>query len=360
MMLYAGTCAARTEFLRAFHTFLWYHLQRELANALLFNRHNKTAQYKGILKSMGKSSLRHNNRGAVRRVFPAFFLAAACIFSACGNAGNSIPSDSSHTAEAEGPGPAVLLVTDSEIAEDSIEDRARDGIGDFLKKHPSATLEELVETDAKKAVSQASGYDAAVFVGSSFAGIGEAAGKQKDSRFIVVDTTIGNAKDEVLSLPNVCTVTFRAEEEGFLAGAAAALSPEADRVTANLDREDPDGALLEGFADGLEYASDTYGAENIDFEIADVKTDGDGVTIMDDQDQIITRIRRDPQGIVAEELEKVLAGTFRGQDLIVGVKEGCIGYISEDGKHLLTADALRKLKLTKDMIATEEPYGRIT
>ena len=91
-----------------------------------------------------------------------------------------------------------------------------------------------------------------------------------------------------------------------------------------------------------------------------MKSDGDGITIRDAQDQIITQIRREPQGIVCEELEKVYAGTFRGQDLIVGVREGCIDYVSEDGKHLLTADALRKLKLTKDMIISEEPYGKIT
>ena len=310
---------------------------------------------------MEKSNLIGKNRGAVRRVFLVIALFAALfLLSACGNAGSAASADSSDMAEAEGPGLTVLLVTDSEITEDSIEDRTRSGIEKFLKKHPSCTLEEIVETDARKAVSGASGYDAAVFVGASFAGIGEAAGKQSDSRFIVIDTTIADAEGEILSLPNVCTVTFRAEEEGFLAGVGAALSPDAEQVTADLDREDPDGALCQGFAEGLEYAADAYGAEDIDFEIGDVKSDGDGITIKDAQDQIITQIRREPQEIVAEELEKVYAGTFRGQDLIVGVKEGCIDYVSEDGKHLLTADALRKLKLTKDMIISEEPYGKIT
>lgn len=310
---------------------------------------------------MENSSLREKYQSVIRQVFLVISLFAALFaLPACGNAGSSVPADSSGTAEAEEPGLAVLLVTDSKITEDSIGDRTRTGIRDFLKKHPSGTLEELVETDIRKAVSGASGYDAAVFVGSSFSGIGEAAGEQSDSRFIVIDTTIADAGGEVLSLPNVCTVTFRAEEEGFLAGVAAALSPEADRVSADLDREDPDGALSKGFADGLEYAADTYGAENIDSEIVDVRSDGDGITIRDAGDRVITQIRREPQGIVAEELERVYAGTFRGQDLIVGVKEGCIDYVSEDGKHFLTADALRKLKLTKDMIISEEPYGKIT
>ena len=274
---------------------------------------------------MEKGILREKYRGAVRRVFLAvFFFAAMFLLSACGNAGSGVPEDSSDMAEAEEPGLAVLLVTDSKIAEDSIEDRTRNGIENFLKKHPSCTLEEIVETDARKAVPRASGYDAAVFVGASFSGIGEAAGEQRDSRFIVIDTTVADAEGEVLSLPNVCTVTFRAEEEGFLAGVG------------------------------------TYGTENTGLEIGDVKSDGDGITIRDAQDQIITQIRREPQGIVCEELEKVYAGTFRGQDLIVGVREGCIDYVSEDGKHLLTADALRKLKLTKDMIISEEPYGKIT
>ena len=280
---------------------------------------------------MEKGILREKYRGAVRRVFLAvFFFAAMFLLSACGNAGSGVPADSSDMAEAEEPGLAVLLVTDSKIAEDSIEDRTRNGIENFLKKHPSCTLEEIVETDARKAVPRASGYDAAVFVGASFSGIGEAAGEQRDSRFIVIDTTVADAEGEVLSLPNVCTVTFRAEEEGFLAGVGAALSPEADRVTADLDREDPDGALLLGFADGLDYAAGTYGTENTGLEIGDVKSDGDGITIRDAQDQIIS------------------------------VREGCIDYVSEDGKHLLTADALRKLKLTKDMIISEEPYGKIT
>ncbi len=233
---------------------------------------------------MEKGILREKYRGAVRRVFLAvFFFAAMFLLSACGNAGSGVPEDSSDMAEAEEPGLAVLLVTDSKIAEDSIEDRTRNGIENFLKKHPSCTLEEIVETDARKAVPRASGYDAAVFVGASFSGIGEAAGEQRDSRFIVIDTTVADAEGEVLSLPNVCTVTFRAEEEGFLAGVGAALSPEADRVTADLDREDPDGALLLGFADGLDYAAGTYGTENTGLEIGDVKSDGDGITIRDAQ-----------------------------------------------------------------------------
>lgn len=128
---------------------------------------------------MEKGILREKYRGAVRRVFLAvFFFAAMFLLSACGNAGSGVPEDSSDMAEAEEPGLAVLLVTDSKIAEDSIEDRTRNGIENFLKKHPSCTLEEIVETDARKAVPRASGYDAAVFVGASFSGIG----KQPESR----------------------------------------------------------------------------------------------------------------------------------------------------------------------------------
>ena len=150
---------------------------------------------------MEKGILREKYRGAVRRVFLAvFFFAAMFLLSACGNAGSGVPEDSSDMAEAEEPGLAVLLVTDSKIAEDSIEDRTRNGIENFLKKHPSCTLEEIVETDARKAVPRASGYDAAVFVGASFSGIGEAAGEQRDSRFIVIDTTVADAEGEVLFL----------------------------------------------------------------------------------------------------------------------------------------------------------------
>ncbi len=298
-------------------------------------------------------------RGVIRQAFLFLsFFAAVFLLSACGNAGNQGTTDSSSAAEAE-PELRILLVTDSEIAENSIEERTRTGIEAFMKKHPSAALMELVEKDWKKAVSQASGYDAAVFVGASFAGIGEAAGEQDGCSFIVIDTTIKDEEGEVLSLPNVCTVTFRAEEEGFLAGVGAALSPEADRVTADLTSEDPEGTLLPGFEDGLEYAAGTYGAENTDFGITDVKTDGDGITIRDTEDRIITQIRREPQGVTEEQLEKIRAGNFRGQDLIVGVREGCIDYVSEDGKHYLTADALRKLKLTKDMLISEQLYGRV-
>ena len=310
---------------------------------------------------MEKSILTEKYQGAIlRRIFGIFVFAAVYLLSSCGSAGNSVPADSSPAAESEGSGPAIVLVTDSEITEDSLGERARAGIQVFLKQHPSCTLEELVEKDVKKAVSEAAEYDAAVFVGPSFAGIGEAAEEQSGSSFIVIDTTIEDAEGEVLSLPNVCTVTFRAEEEGFLAGAGAALSPNADRVTANLGFEASDAdALLEGFDDGLKYAAVTYGAENVGFEIADLKTDGDGITIIDAENGIITQIRKEPQRIIEEELEKIYEGTFRGQDLIVGVREGCIDYVSADGKHQLSADALRKLKLTKDMLASEELYGRI-
>ena len=93
---------------------------------------------------MEKGILREKYRGAVRRVFLAvFFFAAMFLLSACGNAGSGVPEDSSDMAEAEEPGLAVLLVTDSKIAEDSIEDRTRNGIENFLKKHPSCTLEEI-------------------------------------------------------------------------------------------------------------------------------------------------------------------------------------------------------------------------
>lgn len=316
---------------------------------------------KEALYSMKMSGTRKKNRGIARQVFrilPLF--AAVFLLSACQSAGNHAAADSSSAAEAEEPEFAVLLVTDSEIAENSIEERTRTGIEAFMKKHPQAAMEELVEKDWKKVVSQISGYDAAVFVGTSFSGIGEAAGKQNGCSFIVIDSTIEDADGEILSLRNVCTVTFRAEEEGFLAGVGAALSPDADRVTADLGSEDPEGALLLGFEDGLEYAAGTYGADNTGFEVTDVKSDGDGITIKDADGRTITQIRREPQGTIEEQLEKIQTGSFRGQDLIVGVREGGIDYVSEDGKHLLTADALRKLKLTKDMLASEERYGRIT
>ena len=73
-------------------------------------------------------------------------------------------------------------------------------------------------------------YDVFVLPGFNFAGIGDIAQNNPDKKFLVVDSTITDSEGNAVTLDNVYTMTFKEQEGGFLAGVAAALSTQTDKV----------------------------------------------------------------------------------------------------------------------------------
>ncbi|NMA00825.1 MAG: BMP family ABC transporter substrate-binding protein, partial [Clostridiaceae bacterium] len=69
---------------------------------------------------------------------------------------------------------------------------------------------------------------------------------------------------------------------------------------------------------------------------------------------VLTSALKNMTPIVADQLQKIHDGTFEGQNALLGATEGGTGYVSEEGRHQLSEDALAKLaevfELVKDGI----------
>lgn len=214
------------------------------------------------------------------------FLALACImslmvvlFTGCGKKGNTT-GDGNQTGntdgkqtETENPGTETgkkeglkiaIVTSPSGVDDGSFNQDNYNGILNFIKNNPDATVEAVKEpTGDPAAAVQAvadivATYDVIVTPGFQFAGISTIAGDNPDKKFILIDSNPQEI-DGVTEFDNIYAMTFAEEESGFFAGMAAALETKTGKVAVVNGVAYPSNVNYQyGFESGVNYVNAMY------------------------------------------------------------------------------------------------------
>lgn len=259
-------------------------------------------------------------------------------------------------------------------------------------------LEKLVPT-----VDEVAGdYDVFVLPGFNFATVGDIAAANPEKKFIVVDSTVTGADGTPMTLDNVYTMTFAEHQSAFPVGVAAALNSKSGKVAVVNGIAFPSNVNYQyGFTAGVQYANKVLGTDvecveiasyagtdvlgnnvggnyvgdfadeatgkevakalldqGVDVLFAAAGASGNGVMsaakeagvyfIGCDVDQYddcpdicLTSTLKIMDANVQLQLNKILDGTFKGEDGYLDCNNNGVGYVSAEGR----------CKLDKDMIA---------
>ena len=182
----------------------------------------------------------------------------------------AVPGDELHMMDDSNLGASplrIVLFTSPKASDDhAVNESVRSGLAEFMESDKTVTLDELVEKtgDPEACLAlvkrYAASYDVAVVCGEAFSGICEIARDLKDVRFILFDIAPVYKDGSIAALDNVTSFTYRNEECGFLAGAAAALETKSGKVAAVSTKGSiiGDNAAL-GFICGVNYANKHLG-----------------------------------------------------------------------------------------------------
>lgn len=187
--------------------------------------------------------------------FLALALASVMAFSlaACG----------SKPAAGTGDGLKIAIVSSpSGVDDGSFNQDNYNGILKFIEENPDATVNAIrEETGDTAACTQAvadivADYDVIVCCGFQFAGIGDVAKENPDTKFVLIDTWPN--EDELID--NVYAACYAEQESGFYAGMAAALSTASGKVAVVNGIAYPSNVNYQyGFECGVLYANATEG-----------------------------------------------------------------------------------------------------
>lgn len=160
----------------------------------------------------------------------------------------------------------AIITTPSGVDDGSFNQDNYNGILAFVKNHPTAKATAIREPSGdvaaalKAAADVVAEYDVLVCTGFQFAGIGELAMENPDTKFILVDTYPTDAKGNTVELPNVYAMTFAEQESGFFAGVAAALETKTNKVAVVNGVAYPSNVNYQyGFESGVIYANKKLG-----------------------------------------------------------------------------------------------------
>lgn len=182
----------------------------------------------------------------------------------------AVPGDELHMLDDSDLGNShlrIVLFTSPKGTDDhAVNESVRSGLTEFMESDKTVTLDEMVEKTGdpeaclKLVKKHASSYDVVVVCGEAFSGICEIAKDLKDVRFILFDIAPLFKDGNAAALDNVTSFTYRNEECGFLAGAAAALETKSGKVAAISRKGSTVGANAAlGFACGVNYANKHFG-----------------------------------------------------------------------------------------------------
>jgi basic membrane protein A len=169
----------------------------------------------------------------------------------------------------------AIITTPSGVDDGSFNQDNYNGILAFVKNHPTAKVTAIREPSGdvaaalKAAADLVAEYDVLVCTGFQFAGIGELAMENPDTKFILVDTYPTDAKGNTVELPNVYAMTFAEQESGFFAGVAAALETKTNKVAVVNGVAYPSNVNYQyGFECGVIYANKKLGTNAQVVEVA--------------------------------------------------------------------------------------------
>lgn len=166
-------------------------------------------------------------------------------------------------APAEG-GLKIAIITTSGVDDGSFNEDCYNGILNFIKDNPSATVTDIKEPDVSKCITAVediiADYDVIVLPGFNFAAVGTVAAENPTKKIILVDTAPTDANGETVTLDNVYSMTFAEQESGFFAGVAAAMESNTGKVAVvNGIAYPPNVNYQYGFESGVNYANKNLG-----------------------------------------------------------------------------------------------------
>ncbi|WP_054956557.1 BMP family lipoprotein [Paenibacillus dakarensis] len=185
------------------------------------------------------------------------------VMAACGNNANEANEANSGAGK---DGLKIAIVTSpSGVDDGNFNEDNYNGILNFIKNHPTATVKAVrEETGDPAAAVQAvadivADYDVIITPGFQFAGVSSIALENPDKTFILNDaepSPVGDQKD----FDNVYAMNFAEQESGFFAGMAAALETKSNKVAVVNGIAYPSNVNYQfGFESGVNYVNKVYG-----------------------------------------------------------------------------------------------------
>lgn len=169
----------------------------------------------------------------------------------------------------------AIITTPSGVDDGSFNQDNYNGILAFIEEQPEAQVTAIREPSGdvaaalKAAADVVAEYDVLVCTGFQFAGIGELAKENPETKFILVDTYPTDAEGNTIELPNVYAMTFAEQESGFFAGVAAALETKTNKVAVVNGVAYPSNVNYQyGFECGVIYANEKLGTDASIVELA--------------------------------------------------------------------------------------------
>lgn len=168
------------------------------------------------------------------------------------------------TKTAAAAGLKVGILTTSGVDDGSFGQDCYNGILDFIKANPEATVTPVKEPDMAKVLDAAANiiadYDVLILPGFEFAPVGALMQDNPDRKVILVDSNPTDAAGKEVELPNIYAMVFHEEESGFFAGVAAALETKSGKVAFIGGMAFPSVVNYQfGFESGIAYANKYYG-----------------------------------------------------------------------------------------------------
>lgn len=195
-----------------------------------------------------------------------FAILLACAAAASVFAGGSRDSGRTGGAGAAPAGLKIGILTTSGVDDGSFGQDCYNGILEFIKNNPEASVTPVKEPDMAKVVTAVgdiiADYDVLVLPGFQFAPVGAVLMDNPDRKVILVDTAPTDADGNTVELPNIYSMVFHEEESGFFAGIAAALETKTGKVAVVNGMAFPSNVNYQfGFMSGVNYANKHYGGK---------------------------------------------------------------------------------------------------
>lgn len=159
----------------------------------------------------------------------------------------------------------AIISSPSGVDDGSFNQNNYEGILSFIENHPESTVTPIQEpTGSPDAAMQelnnvVGDYDVFVLCGFQFAGASQTAVDNPDKYFILVDSE-PNPVDDQTEFDNLVTLSFKEQESSFLAGVAAAMETQTNKVAVVNGIAYPSNVNYQyGFEAGVNYANKNLG-----------------------------------------------------------------------------------------------------